>query len=192
MSQTNPYYNPYAEPEVAPNQVDLLGLSSEASIIRQNHISHEASVKSISLLYFIGATIFVILSLLLLGGLASQSQSASEVLLRLSLAGLAMGFGVMEGYAAWLIRRLQPLGRILGTVVAAFGLLGFPMGTLISAYILYLLWSRKGNVVFSEDYKTVIAQTPHIKYRTSIVVWVVFGLLVMLFAFVVAGAIASR
>jgi hypothetical protein len=35
--------------------------------------------------------------------------------------------------------------------------------------------------VFSDEYKRVIAETPHIKYRTSIVVWIFLGLLLLLF-----------
>ena len=34
------------------------------------------------------------------------------------------------------------------------------------------MWSEKGNVVFSDHYKEVIAATPHVRYKTSIIVWI--------------------
>jgi hypothetical protein len=47
-------------------------------------------------------------------------------------------------------------------------------------YILYLLFSKKGATVFSEEYQRVIAATPEIKYRTSIVIWILLALLLLL------------
>ena len=52
------------------------------------------------------------------------------------------------------------------------------MGTLIGFYMLYLLLSKKGTMVFSPEYKEIIAQTPHMKYKTSPVVWIALGLIV--------------
>jgi hypothetical protein len=43
--------------------------------------------------------------------------------------------------------------------------------------------------VFSEEYQRVIAETPHIKYRTSIVVWILLGLLLLLIAIAVLAAL---
>jgi len=39
-------------------------------------------------------------------------------------------------------------------------------------------------MVFSEEYREVIAQTPHIKYKTSTIVWI---LLFILLAFIALG-----
>ena len=73
-------------------------------------------------------------------------------------------------------------------ILAAIGLIGFPVGTLISAYILYLLGCQKGVQVFSDEYAEVIAATPHIKYRSS---KLVIGLVVLLVALIVIGLIAA-
>ena len=45
-------------------------------------------------------------------------------------------------------------------------------------------------MVLSTDYAAIVEATPHIKYRTSVVVWVVLGLLgiLLLVAFVAAVA----
>jgi len=47
-------------------------------------------------------------------------------------------------------------------------------------------------MVFSEEYRAVIEQTPHIKYRTSIVVWVLLGLVLLFIAIALLGAFFSR
>jgi hypothetical protein len=76
------------------------------------------------------------------------------------------------------------------------GLIGFPIGTLISVYFLYLLLSQKGAYVFSPEYAQVIAATPHIQYKTSIVVWIFLGLLLVVIflaiVFTVIGTISRR
>jgi hypothetical protein len=46
--------------------------------------------------------------------------------------------------------------------------------------------------VFSDEYQAVIRQTPHIKYRTSIVVWICFGLLLLLLGAGILAAIFTR
>ena len=43
--------------------------------------------------------------------------------------------------------------------------------------------------MFSEEYQAVIAQTPHIKYRTSIIVWILLGLVVALVVFAIVAAL---
>lgn len=45
-------------------------------------------------------------------------------------------------------------------------------------------------MVFSADYKRIIEQTPHIRYRTSMILWIVLGLLLLLMAVAVFFAIA--
>ena len=64
-------------------------------------------------------------------------------------------------------------------MLSAIGLIGFPVGTLINAYVLYLLLSKKGRTIFTPAYLDVIAATPHVKYRTSIIVWIFLALIVV-------------
>jgi hypothetical protein len=73
--------------------------------------------------------------------------------------------------------------------MSAIGLIGFPIGTIINGYILYLLVSKKGSTIFSPEYKEIIALTPGVKYKTSVVVWVVLGIFLLIIGVVVAGAI---
>jgi hypothetical protein len=103
---------------------------------------------------------------------------------RVHVSGATVGVMLVAGPATlltgWGVRALQAWARKLGCVLSAVGLLGFPTGTVINAYILYLYLSKKGRTVFSPAYKDVIAATPNVKYRTSIVVWILLALVVAL------------
>ncbi len=153
---------------------------SDFERIRREHISHEASLKSVGLLYLISGTF---------GALAGFGLAAAG-----AVAGGAAGseppfvvFGILLGsysvftFATGLgLRRLKPWSRIASGIVSGVGLLAIGLGTIINLYVLYLLFSQKGSTVFSESYKQVMAETPHVKYRTSVVAWVGLGLIVLL------------
>jgi len=177
--------NPYATPKAA---VTDDGAGSVAEAVRKEHIAHEASVKAVGLLFILGG----LLTLIGAGvGLFAPGATAGEDSAVLVFAGLAIG-ALSIAYLAcgWGLRTLKPWARIPAVVLAAIGLLGFPIGTLINAYILWLLLSRKGRMVLSTDYAAIVEATPRIKYRTSVVVWIVLGLLgiLLLVAFVAAVA----
>jgi hypothetical protein len=84
------------------------------------------------------------------------------------------------------LRKLRPWSRIASGIFSGFGLLGFPLGTLLSGCILYLFFPKKDSTVFSESYQRVIAATPHLEYRTPLYVWILLGifLLLVVWAFV--------
>ena len=62
------------------------------------------------------------------------------------------------------------------------GLIGFPVGTLINAYILYVVFCEQGRMVFSDDYHEIIRRTPHIRCRGSILVWILLTITISLMA----------
>ena len=149
---------------------------------RLTYLQHEASVKSIGTLYFVCAAGF------LLFALVSVFAPISRMLL---LGILALGFAVLQAVTALGIRKLNPKARIPTAVISGLGLLAFPFGTIVNGYILYRVFSRKGAMVFSEEYKQVIAGTPHIKYRSSFVVRVLLGVVLAILALVIFGAIIA-
>jgi Ca2+/Na+ antiporter len=102
---------------------------------------------------------------------------------------LSGAIGVLQLIAGLGLRKFSNRGRILGSVIAGIGLIVIPVGTVIGAYILYLLLGAKGKVVFSPEYQEVIAQTPHIRYRTSKWVWI---LLILFLLFIVFLMFAQR
>ena len=155
-----------------------LPASTGGEEIRRQYLKHEASVKSVGILYYLGG-----IALTVLGGASLFAVvSAGRGLLSLFIGVMLLLFGMGQLVVGYGIRRLKSWARIPTAILSGFGLLGFPIGTIINAYIMYLVLCKKGKMVFSEEYRDVIAQTPHIKYRTSIVVWILLGLIVFAIA----------
>jgi len=200
MSDIPPIQNPYA---AAPVSSSLENAPEGAEAIRNQYLSHEASVKSIGLLYILGGLLGILVGLAYVGGgiafmtnpallKGAQNQDTSLVLFIMIIMGaVCLAMSALQLYAAFNIRKLGGPGRVIITVFSCIGLLAIPVGTLISAYFLYLLWSEKGKYIFTPDYKKVVEATPHIKYKTSIVVWILLGLLVLLVLFAIIGGIAA-
>jgi hypothetical protein len=169
--------NPYA----APSEYSLPGTQpSEDERIRRNHLNAELNIKGIGLLYFLGG-ILTIVSLLATNRNASQlppgSAEATGYLIGTALVPLTF---LILGYG---LRKLNTFARIIAGILSTFGLLGFPIGTVISIFFLYCLFSKKGRFVTTAGYKEVIARTPHIKRKTSVVVWIFLALLIIFFVF---------
>lgn len=141
--------------------------------IRREHLSHEASLKSVGVLWLLGGTVMLLVSAALL------LRSMEEIEFMLPMALIYLALGSVSLWSGWMLRKLDGRGRIPGMVLAGVGLIGFPVGTVISGYILYLLGSKKGAFILSETYRGIVARTPQVKRRTSPVVWAFLGLMVL-------------
>ena len=195
MNDTNQDPNPYAV-GVPTKTLNPKLLSAEQ--VRKEHLSHEASVKSIGLLYILGGVfgLFLFLGYVGIGiGLLSAPDAPGEMpsatmgLFLIVFGVFVLILSVVQLFAAVGLRKLAFWSKIPCSIIAGIGLLVIPVGTLISAYVLYLIWSEKGKMVFSPEYKDVIQQTPHIKYKTSIFVWIFVGILMALILFGITAAV---
>ena len=161
--------------------------SPAAEEMRKKYLSHEASIKSIGLLYYLGGAALTLAALAsvvaFLGGKGDLQTAAVGFFFAI--------FAVAQIWVGTGLRRLRSWARIPTTILSGIGLLGFPLGTLINGYILYLVLSQKGTTVFSPEYQAVIQQTPHIKYRTSAVVWIILGVVLLLIIGGISAAILS-
>ncbi len=191
MHSPEPEMNPYAAPITSAPPVD-----SDAVALRKAHLSQEANVKSFGSLFCLGAGLLIIVgTITLVTGIGMLSGTSVEGMDASQMGAVVIGTGVfyltIGGLQLWIgmgLRRLNKVGRIGGTVLGALGLLGVPIGTLISGFLLYSLWSKKGKMIFSDQYKDVMAATPEIKYKTSIIVWILLGIVLLLIA---AGIISA-
>jgi hypothetical protein len=148
--------------------------TNEAEKVRQEHISHEASIKSVGFLYLLSSAIMVVSSVGLIA--ASTTVKSGEFL------GTGVGFLVLAALLITVgigLRKLKRWARIPAIIISVLGLFAIGFGTLINGYILYLLACKKGVMVFSEEYQHIIAETPHIKYRTSIIVWILLAFVIL-------------
>lgn len=166
---TNPTHNPYAPPSAR------LGAETrtpdDAERIRREHLSHESSIRSIGTLYRIGAILSALgtLVVLIVGVVSLFQPGEGGVVLAMLLVGALYGLLTwLQFYLGNGLRELDPKVRTLVTILAVLGLLGFPLGTLISVYILYLLHSEKGKRIMTPEYRAIVASTPHIQYKTPL------------------------
>ena len=162
--------NPYQPPKS-----DISDPVSDAIKVREAHISHEASIRAFGLLYYLAGMMFG------LGGLGQLILATER--LQTPLFAMAAGIVLIGAIYIWIghgLRRLSSKVRHVAGVFAVIGLLGFPIGTILNGYLLYLLYAKKGKMVFSEEYQKIRAATPEIKSRTSIIVWFFLVLILVL------------
>ena len=171
------HQNPYVAPTTDPSPIP--DLASDAERIRRDHITHEMSIRTIGILFLISTAVSL---LMIFGFLFGQIITTLDAVVYgvTGIAGLVLGIG---------LRRLDARVRIPSAVFCGFGLLWVPIGTVVNAYFIYLLLCAKGRTVFSENYKHVIEQTPHVRHRTSVFIWVVFLVLVLVLVALVANAV---
>lgn len=165
--------NPYQTP--AANLEDLSDAAPDnAEAIRKAHINHEASVRSVGLLYYFGMLGLGVFAVVMLLDFDVNNPGINLIFVAL-LSGLAwLYYWIGSG-----LRKLKKNVSIVAGIFALLGLLSFPVGTIINGYVLYLLFSEKGKTVFSEEYQQIVDATPHIKYRTPVIIWLFLALLIM-------------
>lgn len=177
--------NRYAPPRAYVGDVSFGVTNAEA--VRREHIQHEASVRSIGALYWLSGTILVLAGVVgVFNARATSGEFGPINVLTFAILG---GFGVASIAVGSGIRNLRPWARTVSIVMSVIGLLGIPVGTLINGYILYLLFAEKGKRLFEPDYQGIVAATPQVTYKTSIIVWIFVGLLVVLIAAVVLAGL---
>jgi hypothetical protein len=159
--------------------------------IRRKYLSHEASIQGVGSLYILNG-IFgffaLIIFLLQLFNITPHTDLKNPENLGLLVIAIISIPIFLLGKS---LRKLNPAARIPATILSIIGLIAFPLGTIIHAYILYLIYSQKGKMVFSPEYHDIIRQTPHIKYRTSIIVWIALGILALAVLLIIGVLILS-
>ncbi len=190
------------KPTIVQQIKEGVSTDSAAEEIRREHLKHEAAVRSVGSLYIFGGGMLFLSAIV---GMSATTQSANAVspgagvaiVTSIILVAFAAGYLWIGISLRKLKRRARiPAGLVTGMVllVGLFGcfssivvLIATGRGFLpvmlsflppsVCSYIFYLLFSRKGTMVFSDRYGQVIEQTPHIKYR----MWIVLKVLLILF-----------
>lgn len=191
-----PSFNPYSAPEELDTISELGEESSDAEIIRNKYLKHEASIKSVGAIYFLIAFILLLGSAALLfqafnlpNEVEVEEEKAFAFLFFIGMTYFAFSF-----FYIWIgsgLRSLKNWARITSGIFAIPGLIAFPIGTLICGLILYLMFSKKGAYICTDEYKQVIAATPHIRYRTSILVKIAAALLLVVLGLGLVGLLLS-
>ncbi len=174
--------NPYEAPQsfdAPPNPI------SDAETVRLEHLKTEASIKSIGILYYLGGAVLVLASIAGFG--AFEKTEGIEDLAGQATVAVFFALAIAQFIVGSAVRKLKPWSRIGIGILSGIGLLGFPLGTLINGYILFLTFGKKGRMVFSEPYKEIIAATPHVKYKTPKAVWIILAVVVAIIGIGIAS-----
>jgi hypothetical protein len=206
--------NPYAAPqaEIGTTAWDFGLGDDEAEYIRRTHLNHEANIKSIGSLIILGGIFLTLGAVLIVSGVGNNPGATTPLPTWVAtLYGILGPVSIVLGVG---LQRLQPWARWTQVVLAVLGMLGGVVNTivtirtqpqlseligcfavvgfLINGCYLYLLLSPKATMIFSSQYKEIIAKTPHIRCRTSLLVKIFVGLFLFLVAFmIIAGIIAA-
>jgi hypothetical protein len=143
-----------------------------AEATRKKFLTHEATVKSIGSLYYFWAVCYF------LGGVVWLVYREESVATRIGTSILLVLFGAAFFWVGRGLRVIDPKVKTLATMLAVFPLMAIP---LLGVYVLYIIHSAKGKVVFSKEYRAVIEATPALRYRTSLFTWILLGLLISVF-----------
>lgn len=199
-------FNPYAASLVTDTEPAALSPEhAEYERIRRMHIGHEASIKSVGVLYGLGGVLMLLVGVFTIIGITMNGVGNAQGPVLIMAFAITAGyvlFGVFQLALARGLRRLQPwarytagtllilglVGNLITTLMVPAGVIGMAVGLLIGGYILYLLFSSKGATVFSEQYKAVIAATPHVRYKTPLIAWIALALLITLIVVLVVLA----
>jgi hypothetical protein len=179
--------NPYQAPVTAVADVDAP--AADAERVRREHIGHERQLRAVGALYLFGGVLGLLGGIALIVGSIGAERGGGEMT---AIAVLYVAISAFSLVLGWGYRKLAPWVRIPGTVLAAIGLLGIPIGTIISLAILWMIWSAKGKVVLSPQYAAIVAATPHVRYRMTVVDWIVWGLLAAVLIGLVAMLMMAR
>ena len=192
--QQNPFESPKADISIFSQRGPGGDGNARSEQVRREYLGHEASVKSVGILYYFSAACVAVASVMSFASLhiiaSSMAAAVGAFLFVLSAALGIVGYGLQK-LESWVRIPVALLGG-LGIMGAINSLMhppanaspGSPVGTMIgmaiNIYIIQLVWSAKGKFVCSEEYRTIIAETPHIKYRTPLIIKILGGLLLFI------------
>lgn len=144
--------------------------------IREEHIGQERSIRGAGTLFLASGTIFLLTGVisLLTDFKPDDATETPEEIKLISAISAALGF--LTALVGWGIRQLKPWSRLPFILLNIPGLLGFPLGTLISFYCIRMTIGETGKYILSEEYQRIVSRTQGVKLRTSIFVWLILAL----------------
>ena len=148
-----PVFNPYTPPKADLDPpVTGTSISARASLMK-----YEVAIRSEGTVFLFGGLI-----LFAVGSIVLSFHREYWIAGISAVAGAAVAVWVDYG-----LQRLRSSARAVGMILAGIGLLGFPVLTLVSLHILFVLGNKASRAVFTPEYARIIAATPHINHKQS-------------------------
>ncbi|MFN0125887.1 MAG: hypothetical protein ACKV19_04280 [Verrucomicrobiales bacterium] len=172
-------FNPY-QPPSAGIPLPSTRVAGQAEAIRKEHLTTETNIRGIGCLWMLSLPLAVAVVFTM------YVEGSTSGGMELVFGGLVTLLMLTQGVVGIMLRNLNPAARIPAIVLACIGLIGFPIGTLISVLILLALCRARGKRVLSPGYNEIRAATRHIKYKTPVWIWIFLIIIIL----AVLGAIA--
>jgi hypothetical protein len=157
-------------------------------------VKRPGPITLLAILDFVGGGLWLVICLFALVGL-STAPPAERDPFSLGIVGVMVLFAIAQiacGIGMWKLRRY---GRVLQIISACVGLLGFPVGTIVSIVILVYLNKPGVKLLFSEtpvasmtpEEQALVAATSSASSATTVILAGVAVLLLLLFVGIVAA-----
>jgi len=155
---------------------------AECDAIRRRSIGAEADLSALgTLAIFFCAPVFLLFALSLL----KAEHTLESLLVALTVCAVS-GMAIYGGYQ---LRKLRPVGRLVGTVFSVFLLAACSLGftpiwfaSVFGLFFLWLAWGERGRTIFSEQYqREIVPATGNTTYGLSEIYLLVPGAVSFLF-----------
>lgn len=171
---SNEPINPFAAPEAEISAPAMVGPDvAAAEVIRKEHISSEKNLQTIGFLMLIGGFFTALFGVIFL---VSALQIEREPEDKAAAIGMSLFYLLWGGFSIQVargLRRFKNRSRVWACVLMLPGII-----SPVTWLFLYCLMNKKGKFVCTPEYARIIEQTPHVQYKTSVVVKI-FGLLLL-------------
>jgi hypothetical protein len=171
---TSNTFNPYATLE-SEARIESVARSGDVAV-RFEYLEREATLRLMARVYSAFVFLFGLLVLVLFLYYCFADTTGSDEDFRNRIEELLQFNAWCAAHSIVSIRlhRIVPSAKWDGTIMCFLSLFAVPIGTLLGAYTLYLIWTRDGRFVLSKEYQRVMKSTYYIKHYRANWIWFVF------------------
>ncbi|MEM1304548.1 MAG: hypothetical protein AAGG46_06610 [Planctomycetota bacterium] len=193
------HVNPFAAPLLSDSpaaELKSAGLS-ESEVIRNELLRTESSIKSIATIYLLSGVVWTVIGVILAGAMIfAQNGDFDGGESGPIFVAIGCAMAVLGGASVWYafgLRRLDSQVRTPVLLIQSISMLVHVLrlnifGIGIGIWVLVTLSSDNGKRVLTPEYQEIVAATPHIKRKTSLLVWI---FLILLLVLVGVGVLAA-
>jgi hypothetical protein len=160
--------NPYEAPAVYIDSPQGKKLVETNETIRDRYMFFEVMMYVFGYMIMITAGVAVLQTIAL--AIAVISKTGMNLIFLSLMAGVVLIYGSMF-YTGRKLLELNKIGRNGATIVASFLVWIIVFGTFPGVLLQWLMWSAKGETVFSKKYATVIAETREMPIKIPLIAY---------------------
>jgi len=123
------------------------------------HVTVVAWLHILEAIFYIGGAILLMAFFSGIGLLSGEPEALGILtVVGLCTGGFLLLFGVPVALAGWGLAKQEYWARVLAMVLAILGLFLFPIGTIVGAYVLWVLTSQPAAAYFGDEADSSLAE----------------------------------